>query len=325
MSIDDELLMAYADGALSPEDAATVEKAMQSDPAVADKVAAYRRDRELLAEAFAQPMHEAPPQHLIDAVDASVEQLGEDATDAEQGGSVVPFRSRRSAPRAPGGFDWRLPLAASVALIIGAVAGRQLPGLPNSIDHALVRADAAAIDPGNPLFVALETTPGGQPYPLAQADREGGDVIVPVLTFRSRDGRFCREFEINSETAVSVGIACREPDYWKMEILLAAEDRPADSTTYQAASGYSEEALSVVIDKLMAEDPLGMEAEADLIGRGWRHVNGNGGDTSSLPDGVETPDGRSVRGRPTRDAVDEPQPPSYRLQKIGADRTVRQP
>ena len=324
MSIDDELLMAYADGALSPEDAEVVEKAMRSDPAVADKVAAYRRDRELLAEAYAAPMREAPPPHLLDAVDAGLERLGDGAGDGERGGSVVPFRSRR-APRAPGGFDWRLPLAASVALIIGAVAGRQLPGLPNSVDHALVRADAAAIDPGNPLFVALETTPGGQPYPLAQADREGGDVIVPVLTFRSHDGRFCREFEINSQTAVSVGIACREPDYWKMEILLAAEDRPADSTTYQAASGYSEEALSVIVDKLMAEDPLGMEAEADLIGRGWRHVSGNGGDTSSLPDGAQTPDGRSVRGRPTRDAVDEPQPPSYRLQKIGADRPVRQP
>ncbi|HJS30439.1 MAG TPA: anti-sigma factor [Alphaproteobacteria bacterium] len=83
--IDDMLLMAYVDGEVDAATAREVETALAGDPSMAPRLAAFRGSAAAARAAFADAMHEDPPDRLIGALGG-----------ATTGGLIVPFQPHRA-------------------------------------------------------------------------------------------------------------------------------------------------------------------------------------------------------------------------------------
>src|SRR5690242_17654184 len=130
---DDDLLMAYADGELEPERAAALETRLASDRAARNKVHRYRETAALVRAAFARDLDEVVPPSM----EAAIRRAGETASPSR----ILPFRPRL---RVVGRARFALPLAASLALIIGLGGGWWM-----------------GRDPGDQLASTLEKVPSG--------------------------------------------------------------------------------------------------------------------------------------------------------------------
>jgi anti-sigma factor RsiW len=179
--IDDELLMAYADGELDAAHAAAVETQIAGDPDAREAVRRFRESRRLAGTAFAE--EPVPP-----ALEAAVRAAARRHRPAD---NVIRF----PAPVAPRKAAHRLPLAAAIALLLAAGGAWWL-------SHA----------PSGRLSAALETAPSGTSVALDDG------TVTPVATFRDAAGRWCREFSLAGAEA-SAGIACRAGNAdWTVEV-----------------------------------------------------------------------------------------------------------
>lgn len=238
--IDDETLMAYADGELEPAAAASVERALAADPRLAARVDLFRRTR----EAVALDARRAPAPPVPEALVARVRELAADAP-ATPAPNVLPFRAAPPAPR------WQLPLAASIALAIGLGAGF-LAGRDRVPVSGL--QIAALADPA--VGTALGIVRSGERTMLAD-----GSEIEAIASFRGRDGELCREFEHGRTGRTVVAVACREAGGWNVRFAVATPAAPG--TGYAPAS--SLETLDAYLTSTEAGQPLSPEEEAAAL------------------------------------------------------------
>ncbi len=246
----DETLMAYADGELDAETMAAVEAAMQSDPVIADRVALFDLSRQRLADGLGEP--EPVSAELLASVKALADKHNAKAQDPKTPETSVvafptPAARARTQPR------WQLPLAASIALLVGLSLGPLLPWPDNNDTQqiALTGLDT----PG--LATALATIPSGEEIALAD-----GSSLRPIASFQDGGGTLCREFELDQasgETLVSV--ACHQEGSWSLRFAVAAgqnDDGYAPASSLDALDGY--------LTAIEAGAPLSVEAEADALG-----------------------------------------------------------
>lgn len=149
--------------------------------------------------------------------------------------------------------------AASVALAVGLGLGITLDR--DSPDQRIALGDTPH---GSALQIALETIPSGNAL---------DDQIIPMLSFRDRAGRFCREFEVVGELVdeLEIGIACRDaPGTWHVEIVVTAPIIAPIENGYAPASGPGADALEAMLDALGASTPISPTREAELILDAWR-------------------------------------------------------
>lgn len=260
---DDETLMAYADGALDPERAREVELWLEKDGAAAKTVEAFRRTKTLVRDAFDRPMHERPPQSLIDAIlDTPV------ADRAER--TIVPLRPAKNRWR--GGlsqFAAPMALAASVALAVGLglgvfFAGGGREGTGQSI--AL-----GALPTSHPVAAALTRLTSGASVPLGGG--LAGRSVTIIATFLDASRRPCREFEMTGADAgapQTVAIACREGAAWRVDGAVQFGAAPQRGTGgFTPAGSERADPLAGLIAQLGAGGALGPDQEAALIARNW--------------------------------------------------------
>jgi len=178
MSVDPEMLMAYADGELGPIEARRVERAIAADPALAEQVAQHRALRAALSTRFAPVAEEPVPDRLAAMLRSNVVEL--------------PRPSAR-AKKLPGWARWGGAVAASLAL--GLVVGHSLqdPGYVRTRDGQLYASGALA---------------GALDKQLAS---DQGAVLTPV-SFRDAQGSYCRVFT----SRAADGIACHGADGWTL-------------------------------------------------------------------------------------------------------------
>ena len=176
MSIDDETLMAYADGELDPLAARRVERAIAADPALADRVDRHRALRARIAAGFAPIAEEPVPDRLSDMLGRKVVRLADHAP-------------RRAIPR------WQAAAAMAACLIVGLMLGLGVQ------PQGSVTARGDGLYASGPLARALDDQPGGAT----------GAVRVAV-SFRDRQGGYCRVFS----SAAADGIACRDAAGWAL-------------------------------------------------------------------------------------------------------------
>ncbi len=247
-NIDDKMLIAFLDNELSNEQMARVEHAINEDRELAARAESLALTSDLASQAYQHVIHEPTPQHLIDAV------WQKSAEPSRT--NVVSLSSRRR-------FSGLLPLAtaASLALVVGAILGPQLTH-DDVGSHQLAQS---SLNSQNTLYIALEKTPSLQHFEV-----ENDHTILPVMSFQAVDGRYCREFQINKDKNVSVGVACKQNGTWNTEILLAADQHPVDHQDYQPASGYSQVALDAVLDDLWSGIAFDQTEEQALIQKAWR-------------------------------------------------------
>ncbi len=242
MTITDDMLSAFLDGELPPEEMKRVAAAIDAD-------AGLRRR----AEALAAP--DAIIKHAYSAIDdapmpASVTALLADAEiEPQPENNVIALRARVTRQRE----IWRLPIAASIALAAGIALGL-------SITPKEGVQIAGAVKPGDALFAALETTPSGETRALAD-----GLNAAMVLTFRAGE-TWCREFTLAGPNDGARAIACREEDAWAVK--LVAAEAPAGEGYATAASAVSA-AFDAGAVALGADEPLDAAREAALLRSGW--------------------------------------------------------
>jgi len=210
LHFNDEILMAFADGELDEQVAASVEKAMSSDLDVARRIAEFLRSRHLVRSAFPSASASDVPSELLAAVQAQIDRFEGHAAQPETPGKVQKLQTPRHAL----GLDM-LPLgwalAASLAAIAVATGGYLVGqrGAEPSLSGPIAQLAAPEVRR------ALSETPSGQ-----DRDLPFGRMRV-ISTFRMADGSLCREFKLEAASGSSEAVACRDRD-WTVRFAVAS-------------------------------------------------------------------------------------------------------
>lgn len=249
MTITDQKLSAYIDGELSPGEIAEINKALQSDPEIAVRLEHLKCPDALIAAAYSEIDDEPMPDGVMD--------LLRETNDVESADENVVQFAPKPVIKSPA--PWITPLAASVALAIGVGVGMQIAS-----DHTRGNGQfvvAGVIDPSNPLYAALEATPSG-----VTAETETG-ALTPVLTFRSVDERYCREFSISKDDQVSHAVACRTDAGWETRFAAFGSAAVRNNGQYSTASSSDEDNFATFVSTMMANDAFSQSEEKALLGR----------------------------------------------------------
>ena len=237
MKPSDEQLIAYADGELSGEELRAVEAALRTDPALQRFVAQQRALRQHIEVTFA-PL------------------LAED----------VPDRLRQTLARAPLSWRWRLqqmftgsrrPLLWSGFATGAALAFGVLLGI------LIAPQGAFRVDPETGALMARGELSTALDRQLAST--QGTDIRIG-LSFKAKNGRFCRTFENAGSKGSLAGLACRGTDGWAVAALAAA---PTDNSAYRMA-GAMPDTIRHAVAGMIAGEPLDAAAEKHARDAGWR-------------------------------------------------------
>lgn len=227
---DDPEFYAWLDGELPEPQASAMAGRVAADPELTAFAEQHRALAERLDAAFAPVLAAPLPDSLRQAAERRSAELI-DFAEAQE-------RRRR----------WSVAgLAAAASLALGLAIGATLPR-----DGGSFRSEGGQLAAGGALGNALDRQ-------LASAgDRNG---IRLGLSFKEKDGRFCRTFT----AAAQSGLACRSGDSWLVEGLVRSE---APAGEYRMAAG-QDPALAAMIDAHIGGEPLDAKAEALQVERGW--------------------------------------------------------
>lgn len=245
--IDSETLMAYADGELDPVRRKEVEALLERDQEARAMVRKFRESADLLIGGLDTVLEQPVPQRLIDAISATAPTSTSNIVEL----SSPPTRERRTL--------WpSIAAAASLVVAVGLVGSILLLDRtgPPQTDVAATQA----------LQQALERLPSG-----SVLETDDGLRVTPVLTFRASDGRVCREFERETPSAHTIGVACRdEAERWVAEVEVERDTRPDgnEEDVYRPAGG-AEDPISELLDRLGAGTALSADEEGHLLESGW--------------------------------------------------------
>jgi hypothetical protein len=234
MDIDDETLMALADGELDGEQAEKLHARIAADPALAERYALFTQTAQWAKDAtLADPEAAVSPD-----LEARIRTMA--ATGAPEAQNVVELN--RPAQR------WQpVALAASLALVIGLSAGAFLSSGTRAPDQPALTAD---------LKGHLDTLPSG-----AETELTDGRQMSVVASFTDDTGAFCREYETGAATGTGyIGVACRDGTDWSLRLALSVA---SNSSGYAPAA--SLEALDAFYTAIGASQPLSAEAEQALL------------------------------------------------------------
>ena len=275
--VTDEILMAYADGELSPEEKDALEALLTRDATLRMRLAPFVVTRREIASTFEPTLEEPVPEHLVAAV------------------LRAPVPARTPVAPSPAIENWiaravaaigttlfphgaSFATAASVAVLVstGAVLGGWLAGPSAPTEEAgLIATTGSGLTASGTLARALESTPSG----AASATDARGAAVVPVMSFRQAgsDG-ICREYRVRNAAGEPdyAGLACRADDgVWRVAVHVetpkaTAAQTQAGGTSYQTATGPNAPAVDAVADTLISGDALGRDEEKALLENGWR-------------------------------------------------------
>lgn len=245
MKLPEDLLSAYIDGQLDAAESARVAQAIAADPRLQADVARAAALRARLQQAYAPALEEPVPAHLLRAA------RGEAAA-ADAG--VVPLRAAgRNRPEAR--RNWGLPHWAAVAasLALGLLLAPLLP-----------TTDTRGVDLAHGLPLAAGALSDALEHQLASDPAAGG--LRMGLSFRSRQGGYCRTFSAASPAPVA-GLACRAADGWRVTALGTAP--PAQGELRQASTT-TPPAILAEVEARLAGDVLDTQGEQAARAAGWR-------------------------------------------------------
>jgi hypothetical protein len=234
---DDETLMAFADGELDDARRAEIAAAMTLDPELARRVDAHRAIRARVKEAFAPVLAEPVPDRLRAA--AMVRGTVVNFPGVGARGSTIRRRAR----------EWT---ALAASLLVGLFIGWRVfsPAEP------LMVAEGDALVARGVLAGALDSQ-------LASAQSPASEVLIGV-TFRSREGRFCRSFVLADQQIV--GLACHADGDWRIAAT-ALTEVPAGEIR-QAGTALPP-AIAAAIEDRIAGATFDAAAERDAQASGW--------------------------------------------------------
>ena len=271
----EEVLMAYADGALDEAETRRVEAILAADPAEQARLSPYVVTRDVLAGMFCEALTSPVPDRLIGTVLSTP--VGIRAQGVQSAGPSFMSRVRELLfPETPG-FASAFALGTAVFLVAGAgwLAGHA--SLPATSPQSVIALDGDAVYADGALRAALDTTPSSSAF------EQGLFKVTPVLTFRDDGDRLCRQYALaRAGGAPYAGYACRTQDgRWsiafhalthgpanhKAQATSGAE--PSQDNGFTPAGAPEFAALEGAIDRSIKGDALSGADEALLISNGW--------------------------------------------------------
>lgn len=246
MAMTDETLMAYADGQLSGEDAAAVDRAIAADPALATRVAQLADACQAVRQAFGAPapVSAGLQANVLAMIAADTARRGAGTAPAS---NVVDLASRRKVVPL-----WQVPMAAMLALAVGAGSvwlGTRNEAVPGGLQVASLTEPAVA--------GALNSLASGESSAVGD-----GITMSLVASFRDDADRLCREFEQTSASGDGfTAVACRTDATW--DLRFAVVTPPTDAGSYAPASSLV--ALDAYLSATGAGAPLSAEDEAAAL------------------------------------------------------------
>ena len=256
--ITNEMLSAYSDGELAPEEMERVREAIAEDELLAARLQQFRRIDRLLTEFSSSIDAEPVPPAVLALLNPTGVDAGAPAS-SEPGPVVLPSARPPLGRRAAA-----LALAATVVMAVAIVLQLDSRDDAERGFDEIVRAGAVA--PSSPLHHALEDVPSDETYALASGT---GVEITPVLSFVSTRQEYCREFRVDAEARAARGLACRRSDRWETLKVVTTEGRSGETTHYATATAGGDEGFDAFVDALVADEPLGADAEARALRNGW--------------------------------------------------------
>jgi hypothetical protein len=255
MTVPDEEVFAFVDGELPPEAMARIEAAMATDPQLALRVETQRSLRRLLsgahagigrepgvrgATAVAKPPPASKPAEVIAFP-------GAQAKKAKEKEKARPRDPKPPKPAGAGGQGAPAWIGLTACLIAGLVIGRLAAPSPVTLSGADDPAPLAA----GPLAKALNTLDSGQ---------AAGPVRIGV-SFRTPSGFYCRSFQASGRSPIA-GVACRDPDAWRVRAVSPANASPSGPQIPAA--------IQAAVDSMRAGPPLDPAGEAKARAAGWK-------------------------------------------------------
>ena len=236
--VSDEVLMAFADGALDPAERDAVEAVLQRHPEYRQKVEKFRATFAPIQSLFREEIgidHLEPLIERIRRADLAPPQTAVRSAEVRQ---LRPMR----APRQPWRQLYPMAMAASLALLIGAGLGVLLqPRAASSVPAAgFIGGSDGRLTAQGPLQELLEHTARGIPV-RADLAGTGSWELEAAFTFRSTGQQPCRRYELRSMAQEHfAGFACRGKDgQWSVLAHVKLQSPPANPAVmnYMPASG----------------------------------------------------------------------------------------
>jgi hypothetical protein len=245
-----DLLIAYVEGSLPPEDARAVAAEVAKDGALYAYVEEQKQLNARLGTVFAPRADATPP------APSSRPQT------AELTSAPEPAPKPKSAFAARFRFAWPDRLAAhwvpAVATAAGIALGVMLAGSFGMGSD--IRAQGGRLTAQGDLARILTSQ-------LA-ADQSDAAPVRVLASFVDKDGFFCRSFETDGPGGALSGIACRDNGVWRIAALAAAERREA--TALRPAGLETPASIRAAMGAAMVGEPLSAEAERAARAQGWR-------------------------------------------------------
>jgi hypothetical protein len=245
--IDDEILMAYADGELDATQAAQIQLAMQTDASIAARVAQHRALRVQLQTGCTDVLSEQVPQRLLNTLLAP-------AAPAVKVIKLAQARQLKSAPptRRWSSREWG---AMAASLVAGIVVGM----------YALDFNSAQLVSEQGGTLIAQGKLDSALTTQLA-SHSEAASAIQIGISFRNHNGEYCRSFALTEGDSLA-GLACRAQDRWRVQLLTEAND---DASEFRQAGSTTPAAVLALVDQQIEGEPLDADAEATAQKSGWK-------------------------------------------------------
>ena len=264
MKINDELLVAYADGELDQKQRAMVDDALAQDDALRARLTALTDAADLTRALYEDAINEPVPASLIDTI------LKHDTAETTTTGVSAP----KPEPQRP---SWRerltdwfaapMPAFGLASFFLLAIVG--VVGL-GVLDEGVQPGQFVTVGPlsnDSALYAQLETAASGSIL------EDQGMTIEVIATFVDA-GRVCREYSAERSEPASeyyAGIACRgDTSGWEVKFAVEEHiDGDAKDSFYGTASDKLHEAIDGYLAAHIDVDHLEMAAEEALLRSGW--------------------------------------------------------
>lgn len=265
--VSDEVLMAYADGELTPEECQALERMLRHDPLLRQRMEPFTRTRDELASVFGPTLSEPVPERLIAAIRRASPPAHAGVADLPLGRRLGALVQRAVATLMPDGLTPALAASVAALVVAGAAAG-WMAGRDGQPESLIVARDSHLVA-GATLAQALETNPSGTE---SRSDRARASV-VPVLSFRTADDTVCREYRVRTAEADHdfAGLACRDSTgAWRIAQHVETPKQTAAPTGYQTATGAGIASIDAMVEAMISGEAFGRDDETRLLATGWQ-------------------------------------------------------
>lgn len=262
---DEQLIMAYVDGEIAPHDRCGVERRLRFEPALIELEQGFRESCKLVRAAFAAEIERPVPEKLLGLFaqreSSDVGPLPENMIGLFQFAKQPALRRVRQYA----------VLAACLVLAVGLAAGTMITRqFDAGISGATVRPALLTVaDPGT--YRLLDRTPSQEVVAWNGERTAASGRLMPLVTFRSRSGQYCRQFVQSVATGDRIfAVACRDASgAWSPVVAMMAPPLKRSSPdAYVPAAGAPKFAFMEAVDAMLAAPPLDEKTEWSLL-KAW--------------------------------------------------------